>query len=840
MPPIVQVSGAKPKKKPNAVRRIMERTESRERRARESSVRVSSATEQQPSLAQTRVAKCPNKNCPMPRVRSGTCETCGAVAEEVDIVAEIQFGEAANGAAVVQGNFLAADQGAVRSSAPDFRRVPGSGNEARERSIREVRGLLQEWTQVLRIPHHLVDSGVLTYKIATNNNFVQGRRKINVAAVCLYSACRRESNNRVMLIDLADLIKTDVFLLGRDYKALVSRFPEIQEQTKPIILEDLIFRFASKLEFYHETNKVAESAVRIAARMRKDNMTHGRRPAGICGAAIIMAARAHNFRRTVREVVYIAKVTMATLQERMEEFANVPSAQMTISQFHNDDFLETNHDPPFFYKQSKEWKDKHTRPRKRKIVDISQGDNQPAIPASASQQEDPSSQQQQQQQQQLTPPVSQQQEPSTIVDKDGFVVPPLPPRVPEQVASADQAVIASATAGLDDQLAALVSEFGDDADQEDEDDEEEFDPSSEMAMAAAQGIVPFPVKKGAQKGNKAADSQGDGDGAPRTKRAKKGRRQLVIDEKWEMDEQNLEREVERHLNDPEMIGASDAVRKDVEDQRAQQAAAAEDADSAPEPCPAPQPSRGDKGEPLYSAYLANSKVSNDPLVYPHEFQGDPEVEFCILGEQEVKVKEIIWANHNKDYMRMVQQRIFASKMSEHGPPKQRRNRAKKPRIGEGQASPAASAEEAAINMMHIRGISTKLDYSRLGQVFDMSKKGPGSTYGSATSVGTHSALASVAGSEAGSDNEEEEDTTPRNTQFAQSTVSTTATAPAPSTTSTAAASTSKTTIAATEDEAADEDDYEANGYDYNEYDDEDAPMEDDFDPFADEYGGDDE
>ncbi len=134
-----------------------------------------------------------------------------------------------------------------------------------------------------------------------------------------------------------------------------------------MVPEDLIWRFAAKLEFYRDTNKVAESAIRIMKRMRWDEMTHGRRPAGICGAALVMAARSHNYRRTVREVVYVAKVTMVTLQNRLDEFANVPSANMTIDEFNTQDFLQAHHDPPWWYKQSTDWKDKHTRPRKRKL-----------------------------------------------------------------------------------------------------------------------------------------------------------------------------------------------------------------------------------------------------------------------------------------------------------------------------------------------------------------------------------------------------------------------------------------------------------------------------------------
>ena len=851
--PVIRATGTpgKPKpKKPNAVRRIMEREESRERRVRERSATVSSAANGSGALAtEARRLQCPNR-CNNPKVQNGTCHNCGAVAQEMDIVADITFGEAANGAAVVQGNYLAADQGAIRSAGGyAFRRGPGSGSEARERSIREVKGLLQQWTHQLQISMSLVESALRNYRMASNSNFVQGRRKNNVAAICLYAVCRKEASNRVMLIDLADIVKTDVFLLGRDYKNLLAQFPSISEGTKPIILEDLIYRFATKLEFYHDTNKVAESAVRIAARMRRDNITHGRRPAGICGAAIIMAARAHNYRRTVREVVYIAKVTMATLQERMEEFANVPSAQMTISEFHEQDFLESNHDPPFVYKQTKEWKEKHGGGRKRKAKDISREaaapvNGAPAVPGRAGSSQPGAT------------PISS----APTIDKDGFVIPPLPQRL-EPVseatgANSEVAAIASAATGDGDdenQLEVLASEYGDS-----DDEDSEIDPSSEMAMAAAQGIITLPRKKGGRSGAKtptnsaggaANEESAAGEGPP-----KKKKRTLVIDEDWEMDEANLEQEMVGHLNDPAMIGASAVVTKDVEARRAQ-----EPADENPAHTPTPTPSAApglDEGSagaeetsvaevpaPV-SGYASRSKVSDDPIVHEDEFKDDPEVMFCRLGEEEVKIKEMIWANHNKDYMRQVQQKIFDSKMSEGNPPKQRRNRTKKPRIGEGQASPAQSAEEAAVNMMRNRGISTKLDYSRLGAVFDLSKRGPGSTYGGTSSVGSHSGLPSAAGSpdDGGAESDEEEDGPSRNAAqgSARATDAVTA-APSTAQSTTAASATTAGDVAANADETEmEEDDYEGPSEAYNEHNEYEGEtyMEEDINPFeGSERGG---
>lgn len=42
------------------------------------------------------------------------CSNCGRVLEESQIVSEITFGEAASGAAVVQGSYVGADQGITR------------------------------------------------------------------------------------------------------------------------------------------------------------------------------------------------------------------------------------------------------------------------------------------------------------------------------------------------------------------------------------------------------------------------------------------------------------------------------------------------------------------------------------------------------------------------------------------------------------------------------------------------------------------------------------------------------------------------------------------------------
>ncbi|KAJ9161736.1 Transcription factor iiib-like protein [Coniochaeta hoffmannii] len=792
-PPIPGTGRGKPLRKPNAVRQIMER-EQRARAESAAAAKAAAAAAASTTSITRGISQCPNKACPNPNVVDGTCQTCGRVADESNIVSEITFGETSSGAAVVQGSYLGADQGGVRiNGGPAFRRVAGSGTgEARERSLKEAKILMQQYAHRLNIPPSVVETGFRLYRMASMNNFVQGRRITNVVAMCLFSACRKEGIHKVMLIDLADLLKEDVFRLGRNYKAFQTKFPEQRDGPPPPILEDLIYKFASKLEFYEENNKIALSAVRIAKRMQADHMTHGRRPAGICGAAVIMAARAHSFRRTVREVVYIAKVTEHTLQQRLDEFANVPSAQMTIEDFHHQEFLESQHDPPGWYKQTAEWKEKH-QGRKRKLLEMESEDtatspapeqagdkrqstseaqdatqspspNSPAGPNDATSTVpvdprillSPSS----------TPPPDQPQaNPPPNTDKDGFVIPPIPSKPPERIVSGEERAAIVSARGGDGELNMLAEEFGDpDAIPE---------RSTEAAMAAAQGIV---IPGLAGKKTAASSGQGKGKGKGKGKNPTDRGNSLAFDEEWRADEAAIEKDVEELLHDNQLMSlAVDEVRKERGDREAtlleefaheqqvdqQVATALDHAHRLPEtvsPAPTTNAQPGG-GTPSAPGTAPQSRVKEDPIVTEDEFADDPEVQCCLLEPSEAAIKAQIWNNENEDWMRQKQLKEHQKKLAAKGPAKKTRNRQRTARMGEGQASPASSAGEAAIAQIKMRGVSTKLNQHVQQKIEQMFSKGKGdyhrtnSIYGDGSTVGTDSAAASRAGSEVPSEAE---------------------------------------------------------------------------------------
>ncbi|KAI4173868.1 MAG: hypothetical protein LQ346_008316, partial [Caloplaca aetnensis] len=157
------------------------------------------------------------------------------------------------------------------------------------------------------------------------------------------------------------LVQINVFKLGTIFKDLLqvlhissSAFKSLE----PINIESLILRFAEQMNFGRMKQRIANEAVRIVQRMSRDWMTDGRRPAGICGAALILAARMNNFRRVVREVVYTVKVAEQTILNRLHEFSQTASSGLTVEEFRTTD-LEHAEDPPA-------WKNRDKVKKKRK------------------------------------------------------------------------------------------------------------------------------------------------------------------------------------------------------------------------------------------------------------------------------------------------------------------------------------------------------------------------------------------------------------------------------------------------------------------------------------------
>ncbi|WFD26297.1 transcription factor TFIIIB subunit brf1 [Malassezia nana] len=284
------------------------------------------------------------------------CTNCGSLAidfaDSQAIVSDITFAENTAGGAVVQGSYLGVDQVRTRTNGPGFR--GSSAGESRECTIANARWNINRMATARGVPAHVaeralrffqlaLDGGTTTASGSQPKNFVLGRKSDYTVASCLYVACRMAKTTH-MLIDFADVIQVNVFVLGRSYLRLL----RVLNLQMPLIDPSFyISRFAALLEFGDETQRVVTDATRLVTRFKTDWMVEGRRPAGICGACLLLAARMNHFRRSITEIVQVVKIADVTLRKRLEEFKNTPSGQLTIEDFRSV-WLEEENNPPAF------------------------------------------------------------------------------------------------------------------------------------------------------------------------------------------------------------------------------------------------------------------------------------------------------------------------------------------------------------------------------------------------------------------------------------------------------------------------------------------------------------
>ncbi|NXD08861.1 TF3B factor, partial [Nothocercus nigrocapillus] len=217
------------------------------------------------------------------------------------------------------------------------------GKESRAQTLQNGKRQIHHLGNQLQLNQHCLDTAFNFFKMAVSKHLTRGRKMTHVIAACLYLVCRTEGTPH-MLLDLSDLLQVNVYVLGKTFLLLARELCINAPAIDPCLY---IPRFAHMLEFGDKNHEVSMTALRLLQRMKRDWMHTGRRPSGLCGAALLVAARMHDFRRTVKEVIRVVKVCESTLRKRLTEFEDTPTSQLTIDEFMKID-LEEECDPPSF------------------------------------------------------------------------------------------------------------------------------------------------------------------------------------------------------------------------------------------------------------------------------------------------------------------------------------------------------------------------------------------------------------------------------------------------------------------------------------------------------------
>ncbi|CAJ1919373.1 unnamed protein product [Sphenostylis stenocarpa] len=194
------------------------------------------------------------------------------------------------------------------------RTVQSEFSESRQRTLDRAYDEIKYLSFGLGVnDEHMADQALTFYKIALERNFTRGRRSEQVHAACLYIAFR--------------------YLLGSVFLQLcqVLRLGEHPIVQKPIDPSLFIHRYTKNL-IKRGSKAVSDTALTIVASMKRDWMQTGRKPSGLCGAALYISALAHGIKCSKPDILRIVHVCEATLTKRLVEFENTECSSLTIEE----------------------------------------------------------------------------------------------------------------------------------------------------------------------------------------------------------------------------------------------------------------------------------------------------------------------------------------------------------------------------------------------------------------------------------------------------------------------------------------------------------------------------
>ncbi|KAF7200948.1 transcript variant X2, partial [Nothobranchius furzeri] len=220
------------------------------------------------------------------------CMGCGSVLEDNIIVSELEFVETGGGGSLAVGQFVSSEGSQKNPSFGDGF-LTGMGSGSRAQTLQRAKQQISALGHQLQMSQHCLDTAFNFYKMALNKSLTRGRKSSHVIAACLYLVCRTEGTPH-MLLDLSDVLQVNVYVLGRTFLLLAR-----------------------------------ELCINAPA------------------IALLVAARLHDFCRTVKEIINVVKVCETTLRKRLIEFEDTPTSHLTIEEFMRVD-LEQECNPPCF------------------------------------------------------------------------------------------------------------------------------------------------------------------------------------------------------------------------------------------------------------------------------------------------------------------------------------------------------------------------------------------------------------------------------------------------------------------------------------------------------------
>jgi transcription factor IIIB subunit 2 len=192
-------------------------------------------------------------------------------------------------------------------------------------------GIRRKMTQLgnqLRISNEHIELAFQLFLFSLQKKLKSGKSLHSLSISCLYAICRKERTPH-LLVDFSDISQTRSSKIGFEFL----KFLKITRIPLPVIDPSVyIHRFVSKLNLGEKTNVITLSALRLIARMKRNWMSTGRKPTGLCGAAILLSARIHGMKKNQKEICKIVRIGIQALRCRLLEVEKTSIKKLNINE----------------------------------------------------------------------------------------------------------------------------------------------------------------------------------------------------------------------------------------------------------------------------------------------------------------------------------------------------------------------------------------------------------------------------------------------------------------------------------------------------------------------------
>ncbi|KAF5192631.1 Transcription factor iiib subunit [Thalictrum thalictroides] len=275
------------------------------------------------------------KNCKVHGVRNDEdgsicCPSCGRVLEFNNFIDEPTFEKGPQGQSRLAGSYI--------------KSVESCYTDSYENTIRRGSEEIASMGHRLGIGIDVIGEATRYHKLALSVDFTKGRLRSLVTASCLYIACRM-NKKPYLLIDFAQDLGVSVYMVGDVFLKLCRKL-RLDEQTyfainlvDPVLFIPRFMECIVKDRHIGQQQKVdmRKTAERILASMKRDWMQTGRKPSGLCGAALYISALSIGLKCTKSDIAGVVHMCEDTLTKRLIEFEDTESGSMTIYELNQKD-----------------------------------------------------------------------------------------------------------------------------------------------------------------------------------------------------------------------------------------------------------------------------------------------------------------------------------------------------------------------------------------------------------------------------------------------------------------------------------------------------------------------